>query len=879
MDEPLMKRLPARLDDRKILQHLKAERTQRIADANKPANKAEERKARYNETRLLLFAMFAACLTYGLFFIYTPQNKHKTILLTVGQYGAQSQTAFIDTTADDLFFTTLNKLVVNCTPPITDPVVSQIMMGSMATTNAAWAAIIKAVNFNAANRSKGCYFYGLKVASVRANSTVGPVDICQGMVHVGIDMFRYKYNNTIPPNITSILNIAFNAAYPMNIFWKYAPNAAVLKQQVIAQAYNILQCITSPVTLSGCGNTNSNNIDVKQLSLMFCNQYFASDQMSYYNAALMPWLSFPFPGLMQRNSQNVFSDASKQMLSVQRSIIINNVSVITVTPLQAIYIVGDVLNVDPAMELLIDALFANIPVLYPPTYTVADITAFLLLIRQEANDLPDGEAILIVARYSQNINMFNSLNFMDPFSNQKVFFVFSNIIRSGDNFTTSRRNIGLINLELRNAAKSWQAMNMVDFNTTLPFDRIMSPGYIKEKFVAQFMVSAFNNLLITSMNRTIQLLDTWSLGNVLINGEDLGGNIDALIRDKQLQDSGLTLGFQNLPLDQSNRVQYLSPTDTFGGAFGAASTVTLPESFDLRSGSLGRCVRPNFNQGSGDDCWSQATVFAQSNRFCLQGKTPNWAPLSIHHVTSCSGDAGTNGNSPSHPIVAFDFLYDKGAVDEQCFPSIVTPPCSRKPCPEQPCVETCSPTVTSYQKFTDDRQTARYYQIGNLNQFMQELYTRGSFPSCFDVPTDFYDFFTRNPTGCYNNNNPKVSGGHCVMALGWDKNNLYFRNSWGTSFANNGDFCVQKGLQVQQATYWFENTNFAAVDGDVQIINIAEPIPITDPNEIPVVIPPDAEPVNPVPAPPVSAASGLDQPIIELILMVAFVVSVLILTL
>jgi hypothetical protein len=84
----------------------------------------------------------------------------------------------------------------------------------------------------------------------------------------------------------------------------------------------------------------------------------------------------------------------------------------------------------------------------------------------------------------------------------------------------------------------------------------------------------------------------------------------------------------------------------------------------------------------------------------------------------------------------------------------------------------------------------------------REIQRNGPVHACFDVFSDFFEFFTVNPTGVYNASSPnaQIVGGHCVKIIGWGTTAgvpfWLIANSWGTGWAQQGVFRYARGIDL-----------------------------------------------------------------------------------
>jgi hypothetical protein len=746
------------------------------------------------------------CAIFLITWLFSQKQSKRIILVPGGNFGNVSNIPFIDNGALLLMYYLLNNLTVSCTPPLNATVMQTAYTGqSREATNIAWEGIRQYVKGDPRNLSTGCYFYGLLSAEARAGDGLGPVDMCQGYVHAGIDIFHAYFNLQMPANITQYLTQAYNLMYPLNMFWKNSVDPQNMQNQVVAQMYLIAQC------LAGQGALCSPIINVEQLAVNFCNQYFANGpaDTGYYGEEYMPWLGFPFPGVMQRSGDNYFVPEAVKLLTTQNIIDIANDTVLVEFPIYDVYIAGDVLVTSPAMELLIESLLYNVTLHTQPAGTT--LYNYLLSLNSIVDTyVSNQQTFLILGRYAEDSNTYNGASILRNVYPTPAFFLFSNVLLANDSFPVTDINLGKINLEISNFATSRSVMNVVDFNTTLPnYDNLYSQQYLYEKYVANYIDFSAGNVLYITMTETMQLLNSFSLKNTVINGIDFGGLVTTYENNIVLQQNNLNYGFVSMPFTIYMDIDVMNDTvvDVFGDA------VSYPASYDIRSANP-NCLAPVKNQGSCSNCYAQSTISAMSTRFCMRGLTSTPAPISTGHATSCYGDKTINGCAPSSPGYIYSFLIETGVVDETCFPTkTITCPNNQFPCQEQPCQVNCG---SKYSVFKDEYISGTpYYIVNGEAAFRSELYFNGPFASCFYVPTDFFDFFKANPNGCYSNEVASVSGGHCVLAIGYSENNLYFRNSWGQSWGNKGDFCVKSNMARAQKIPWFTNSGWAGKAGSI----------------------------------------------------------------
>jgi hypothetical protein len=758
---------------------------------------------------------------YGILIGLAVPPSLYVVTVTGGGAATTAQTAFVDDRGLAIFIETLTALTAGCWLPGSNPAMANAKVGlPRAETNAAWAAIMEALAGNITNGT-GCQFYGLNLAQSRAggqSAFLGPVDICQAYVNIGIDLLHARSGFHKPANISAYLNLAYDIAYPLNLFWTNTNDQVFARSQATGRMYLIVQALTQPVA-----NQSAYPINVRGIATEFCNFFFANDDGTYYGQDYMPWLKFPFPGLMPRDGDTVYASQVRRLLNPQTvAMQLANGTALNYT-IAGVYIIDEPLQNDTdTLALAVDALFADVPRYYKSPFG-GGTARFLQTVANSLQALDNGETIVIVARYARDFNLFNSFNFVRSAGAfpPPLFFLFSNLLTPADNMPVTPANLGLVPLEIQNFATSAQVVNLLDtVNGLTAFDRVYTPEYTREKLVGTFIATAINPILNINMTGTLQLLDTFALKNTVVQGRDLGGHLAALLQTAALDRAGYALGYKPLPLAVEAQVQTV-----VAPILGRDKrTAPYPANYDYRNGTRGACVRPVFAQGACGESWATAMVAAQSARFCLRGVTRGWANLSMSHIAACAAVPGiSNGCEPSHPAVAATFLSTLGAVAEQCYPGVTTAPCDAVPCAPAPCLVNC-PGQT-YTVFHNTDRDPIYYKVSGVEALKSELYHNGPLVACYDVPVDFYAFFAANPNGCYANDTAPAYGGDCAVVVAYYNNTLILRSGAGTGFAHRGDFCVAMTPGRLRGSAWFANEAWAAQIGGTTRAN-AQTVPI-----------------------------------------------------
>ncbi len=206
----------------------------------------------------------------------------------------------------------------------------------------------------------------------------------------------------------------------------------------------------------------------------------------------------------------------------------------------------------------------------------------------------------------------------------------------------------------------------------------------------------------------------------------------------------------------------------------------LPDYYDWRDPTANRlglnAVTPIKNQGSCGSCWAFGATAALESACLISNPELNWVDLSEQDPVSCCYDcwgdpAGGCGGGYMEKI--YNYLRDKGAIDETCFPYVAD---------DVECLDTgCSRTRISDWTPVERELLA-----------LQEAIYEQPIPAAFYVYNDFY-YYKRGVYSHVERGKPKpILGGHAICIIGWDNENgcLIVKNSWGEGWGEAGFFRV-----------------------------------------------------------------------------------------
>jgi C1A family cysteine protease len=203
----------------------------------------------------------------------------------------------------------------------------------------------------------------------------------------------------------------------------------------------------------------------------------------------------------------------------------------------------------------------------------------------------------------------------------------------------------------------------------------------------------------------------------------------------------------------------------------------LPAAFDLRNVDGKNFITPIKDQGSCGSCVAFGTIASIEGQFRFQRQDPNLqVDLSEAHLFFCSGKAqGVTCQTGWMPDRAFACAANPGIPDEACYPYNTS---------QTGCTNVCSDWQSRALKITGSCGIA-------TAQIKTILTTKGPIAACFVVYNDFFSY----RSGVYRHVSGAQAGGHCVSIIGYDDalGCWICKNSWGTSWGDNGYFKIAYG--------------------------------------------------------------------------------------
>uniref|UniRef100_A0A8C5KAS0 Dipeptidyl peptidase 1 n=1 Tax=Jaculus jaculus TaxID=51337 RepID=A0A8C5KAS0_JACJA len=214
----------------------------------------------------------------------------------------------------------------------------------------------------------------------------------------------------------------------------------------------------------------------------------------------------------------------------------------------------------------------------------------------------------------------------------------------------------------------------------------------------------------------------------------------------------------------------------------------LPDSWDWRNVHGVNFVSPVRNQESCGSCYSFASMGMLEARIRILTNNSQTPILSPQEVVSCSQYAqGCEGGFPY--LIAGKYAQDFGVVEESCFPYRGTDaPCKLR--------EDCFRFYSSEYHYVGG-----FYGGCNEALMKLELVHHGPMAVAFEVHDDFMHYHSGiyHHTGLRDPFNPFEPTNHAVLLVGYGRDKdtdieyWVVKNSWGTSWGENGYFRIRRG--------------------------------------------------------------------------------------
>ncbi len=226
-----------------------------------------------------------------------------------------------------------------------------------------------------------------------------------------------------------------------------------------------------------------------------------------------------------------------------------------------------------------------------------------------------------------------------------------------------------------------------------------------------------------------------------------------------------TMGLVREPIDQE-RMFKLPPIEN------------LPAQFSWRDNN-GNYITEVKNQGQCGSCSYFSTLGAVEAWMRIKAGDPFLdIDLSEQHILSCAGVGSCETGASIQGI--HRYVRDHGTPSEACFPY--------KENDNVPCTNAC-PDWASQVVRINDYATISYDQT-SVEDIKNAVYRK---PVVVDM--DVYSDFQTYVSGVYEHVTGDIEGAHAVVIYGWDDAEQCWlcKNSWGTSWGENGFFRIKWG--------------------------------------------------------------------------------------
>lgn len=704
-----------------------------------------------------------------------------------GDFGSQQFDTFINNATVRSIEDMMELATLRCTPT-SNAVLDQINFGTAAQTQQQLTLILNDIA-PTGDPPMGCYFYGLEIAAQRTATVIGPDDLCEAYTKAGLVYLAVELEFQLPANLNQILERMYDIAWPLNIWWK--------------RVYPDHNAVASSLRALLLDAISNDDFDAQRIAKAFCTPYFATNDPDHYRPTLQAWLGFPFPGTFQRSGDTFVASRARALFS--------NITLGSTSGIKKFYSIGDVFDVSPSARLFIDAVRGSLPL---QEFVSGSPTSNLAQIVDEITDsngdfIGPSVPVFVIGRYAESPSEYLSF---PPVSGQVLYGV------------TDADPDQILDVHIDDIITSASAPNSIsvlDVITVLDFEYDLGSQFIMEQHAAELIDQVISGQLSAGLKSTGEILETFMVKNVIIDGEDIGGRMVAQEQANELVSDGFGTGFSPLAFGLAADAEVVSQPLVFGSQ--------QREFFDFRE-SYPRCVGEVYNQGDCNNCYVWGAVDAIAMRFCKEGRTPRYEPISVQHVTSCSGDPSTDGCEPSHPFIAYTFMAQQGALEEDClaYQNAVCQP--GRSC-EVPCMKQCGVLKQSYSRFTTVASSNKI--VKNVDAQKDELFRNGPFPVGGYLPSDFSRFFRNNPMGIYTGEGARQSrsNGHIVTLVGWDDRGpipyWIMKNTWGENWGNGGYFRVAQDIVVlrEGVGIWFDDNGFVADPRNIQSFDQAAPLP------------------------------------------------------
>lgn len=216
----------------------------------------------------------------------------------------------------------------------------------------------------------------------------------------------------------------------------------------------------------------------------------------------------------------------------------------------------------------------------------------------------------------------------------------------------------------------------------------------------------------------------------------------------------------------------------------ALGLMDIPSTFDWRTQGVVSKVK---NQGNCGSCWTFSTTGALEANWAIYKKSTKPPLLSEQQLVDCAQDFNNHGCNGGLPSQAFEYIKHVGGLETET---------------DYPYTAKDGECVFDVSKAAADAYYGSHnITSGDEDAILEAVATNGPVSIAYDVTDDFMSY----KSGVYVGKtcgNVTSTVNHAVLVVGYGHDsatNLDYwvvKNSWGTSWGENGYFRIQRGVNM-----------------------------------------------------------------------------------
>ncbi len=282
--------------------------------------------------------------------------------------------------------------------------------------------------------------------------------------------------------------------------------------------------------------------------------------------------------------------------------------------------------------------------------------------------------------------------------------------------------------------------------------------------------------------------------------QDLIDNQESIIDERYIKNNNdcryNIINIKNIKTTDEKKYYLGELEDTVIEPVGEKITGLTPSSWDWQNaeykGITGNWMTSVKDQGSCGSCYAFGTLGAIETCIKMMNEDPNMnIDLSEQYMVSCgeSWVGGIDGCQGSPISSTIKFLETYGAIPESCFSYQASEVSCNNKCHDW---EQERFDITNLQRVSSDKESIK-----------NALVNHGTLTASFRVYLDFKEY----TGGIYEHQWGYSEGLHRIVLVGFNEDQDYWicKNSWGTSWGENGYFRIKYGeCEIQDSVYYFE---------------------------------------------------------------------------